>query len=67
MVLLTPEDSYDPNLASSFLESVDKRTVRLATENLLSRGIIVEASKSDRQTPGRNMRITDLYVPILLW
>lgn len=60
MVLLTPDHRYDPNLASSFLESVDKRNVRLATENLLSRGIIIEATKSDRQTPGRKMRVTDL-------
>ncbi|GJJ08438.1 hypothetical protein Clacol_002654 [Clathrus columnatus] len=54
------EDDYDPTLASLFLESVGERTIKLATENLMARGVIAETPKLNRKTPGRSMRITDL-------
>lgn len=66
MVLSIPENGYDAGLASTFLEKIGRESVRLATGNLMDRGVITEAIKSDRKTPGRNMRIAELLSSLFM-
>lgn len=61
MTLTTREVDYDASYAAHLLDAVGQEEIREASRNLLSRGVISEMGNRRRKTPGRKLRISDLW------
>lgn len=62
MTLTTLEEDYDARDAALLLDGVGQQDVGRASEDLLFRGVISQVGNSRRKTPGRKLRISDLWV-----
>jgi oxalate---CoA ligase len=62
MSLTTPDEDYVAEDAALLLGEVGQQEVRRASEDLLSRGVIAEVGNTHRKTPGRKLKISDLWV-----
>lgn len=60
MTLTTADEEYDAENAALLLNSIGKDAVCQASEELLARGVIAEATNRHRKKPGRNLKISAL-------
>jgi Family of unknown function (DUF6581) len=61
MTLTTHKEDYDAKYATNLLDGVGQQEIRQASGDLLSRGVISEVGGRRRKTPGRKLRISDLW------
>lgn len=61
MVLGTPNDRYDADLASQMLHAVGEQSVSAATKNLLGHGVLSKLVRDPtKQRPGRQLKISEV-------
>ncbi|KAI0032488.1 hypothetical protein K488DRAFT_49752 [Vararia minispora EC-137] len=61
MVFGTPNDRYDPEVASALLRGFGEQTVALAKNNLLARGVLSKLVRDPTKSrPGRTLKISDV-------
>ncbi|KAJ3736873.1 hypothetical protein DFJ43DRAFT_382574 [Lentinula guzmanii] len=61
MVLGTPNEVYDSEVASALLSSVGEEAVPLAAQNLLSRGVLSKLVRDPQKSqPGRLLKISEV-------
>lgn len=63
MVMSTPQESYDSELASRMLHGIGEEPINAAQKNLLSRGVLSKRFKNPGSHPGRQLKVSDMYVP----
>lgn len=62
MTLGNPNETYDPDVASQLLKGVGQDSVRVATTELLNRGILAKTVRDPAKSkPGRTLKISDKY------
>ncbi|EIW64510.1 uncharacterized protein TRAVEDRAFT_139409 [Trametes versicolor FP-101664 SS1] len=60
MTLGNPNETYDPDVASQLLKSVGQESVRVATTELLNRGVLAKTVRDPAKSkPGRTLKISD--------
>ncbi|KAG2023118.1 hypothetical protein CC2G_000811 [Coprinopsis cinerea AmutBmut pab1-1] len=60
MVMGSPPETYDCDVASTLLRSVGDDIVSTATQNLLGRGVLSKSQRDPmKQKPGRQLKISD--------
>ncbi|KAI8995421.1 hypothetical protein BD414DRAFT_410090 [Trametes punicea] len=60
MALGNPNESYDPDAASQLLKGVGEESVRIATTELLNRGVLAKIVRDPAKSkPGRTLKISD--------
>ncbi|KAJ7596727.1 hypothetical protein C8J56DRAFT_295687 [Mycena floridula] len=60
MVLGTPNEAYDPEVASKILKNIGQNLVNVATRNLLTRGVLSQLVRDPKkQKPGRQLKISE--------
>lgn len=60
MVLGTPSEHYDPEVASRLLRCVGDCPVTAATKNLSNRGVVSKLVRDpQKQVPGRQLKISE--------
>ncbi len=63
MTLGTPNESYDPEAASFMLKGVGEQYVKIASTDLLDRGVLSKLVRDpSKPKPGRTLRISEAYV-----
>lgn len=63
MTLGTPNEDYDPEMASHLLHSIGEQSVQTATTQLLARGVLSKIVRDPgKAKPGRTLKISDRYV-----
>ena len=61
MVVGTPNETYDVDLAASFLHDIGEEDISAAQENLLSRNVLSKLIRGPtRLIPGRTIKISDM-------
>lgn len=61
MVLSTPNERYDTELAAGLLRSVGESEASSAMDNLLSRNVVSKLKRDPkRMTPGRSLKISEM-------
>ncbi|CAG8599004.1 4272_t:CDS:2, partial [Dentiscutata heterogama] len=66
MILMTPDDKYDPSHAFSILNFYPDATVKNAIEKLKDTGAIVKVKGgSDRRVPGRGYQFSDRFISVI--
>ena len=67
MVLGTPNEVYEPDVASGLLTSVGEDNVPLAATNLLGRGVLSKLVRDPQKSqPGRLLKISEMFVTSLV-
>ena len=62
MTLGNPNETYHPDVASRLFKDVGEEPVRLATTELLNRGVLAKTIRDPTKTkPGRTLKISDRY------
>ena len=65
MTFGTPNEDYNPEVASQLLHGIGEQAVQLATTQLLSRGILSKTIRNSQSAkPGRTLKISDKYVAV---
>ncbi|KAI9068032.1 hypothetical protein FKP32DRAFT_1588061 [Trametes sanguinea] len=60
MALGNPNETYDPDTASQLLKGVGEEPVRIATTELLNRGVLAKIVRDPAKSkPGRTLKISD--------
>ncbi|KAI0662526.1 hypothetical protein C8Q70DRAFT_908850 [Cubamyces menziesii] len=60
MALGNPNETYDPDVASQLLKGVGEEPVRIATTDLLNRGVLAKTVRDPKKSkPGRTLKISD--------
>lgn len=60
MTLGNPNETYDPDVASQLLKGVGQESVRVATTELLNRGVLAKTVRDPAKSkPGRTLKISD--------
>ncbi|KAI0359061.1 hypothetical protein OH77DRAFT_1396288 [Trametes cingulata] len=60
MALGNPNETYDPEVASQLLKGVGEEPVRIATTELLNRGVLAKTVRDPAKSkPGRTLKISD--------
>ncbi|KAJ8462329.1 hypothetical protein ONZ51_g10973 [Trametes cubensis] len=60
MALGNPNETYDPDVASQLLKGVGEEPVRIATTELLNRGVLAKTVRDPKKSkPGRTLKISD--------
>ncbi|OSD05907.1 hypothetical protein PYCCODRAFT_1383895 [Trametes coccinea BRFM310] len=60
MALGNPNETYDPDTASQLLKGVGEEPVRIATTELLNRGVLAKIVRDpSKSKPGRTLKISD--------
>ncbi|KAJ7139701.1 hypothetical protein C8R44DRAFT_694295 [Mycena epipterygia] len=60
MVMSTPQESYDFELASRMLHGIGEEPINAAQKNLLSRGVLSRRFKNPGSHPGRQLKVSDI-------
>lgn len=65
MTLGTPNEDYDPEVASHLLHSIGEQSVQTATTQLLARGVLSKTVRNPQLAkPGRTLKISDRYAAL---
>lgn len=68
MVLGTPHEIYESEVASALLNSVKGEIVPVAAQNLLGRGVLSKLVRDPQKSqPGRLLKISEVYVSDILF
>lgn len=59
MVFGTPHDRYDVETGAKILHARDEKSVSIATEALLARGVLAQRKKRNSNKPGRGLKISE--------
>lgn len=55
-----PPERYDSEIAASLLKSVGAEPIKIATKNLLSRGVLSKLQRDPKKVgPGRTLKISE--------